>query len=202
MQASSRQLCQDVCGAFDGLPLHEDYMSGTEEAAAYQHSLSSHNLNEFGFLPHDVPGRDPPASTDTHQQQHHVTPAPQAHTLKPQNRRKQRRSLQRGRPPKVIAMQQSVQHVSEPCTTSGGQPQQQDRPNLVAGSAALCRTRSHNDTGTAHAAAHQDLLKAAGESRILHQPCWTMLQPVLPCHCCSKHASFPCLHCLWYSAVL
>ena len=72
MQASSAQLCQDVCGAFDGLPLHGSPVSDPIEGAHDQDSLDLTDLHELGLLSngasHDFPPHGP--NTEQQQQQH------------------------------------------------------------------------------------------------------------------------------------
>lgn len=81
MQASSAQLCQDVCGAFDGLPLHgthdplHDPLHGTRdplrdpmEEAPDEDGLHLDDLHELGLLPHGT-SDDPFCAVNTQQPQ-------------------------------------------------------------------------------------------------------------------------------------
>lgn len=69
MQGSSAQLCQDVCGAFDGLPLHGSPVSDPVEGAQSQHSLHLDDLQELGLLSNDASADYPLHRANTGQQQ-------------------------------------------------------------------------------------------------------------------------------------
>lgn len=66
MQASSAQLCQDVCGAFNGLPLSDGQACDAEEAQD-QHSLHLYDLHELGLSPNGMPDEYPDSTNTQHQ---------------------------------------------------------------------------------------------------------------------------------------
>lgn len=78
MQASSAQLCQDVCGAFDGLPLHGTHgpLHDPMEEPPDQDGLHLDDLHELGLLPHGT-SDDPFCDVNTQQPQQPQQPQQQ-----------------------------------------------------------------------------------------------------------------------------
>ena len=84
MQAPSAQLRLDVCGAFDGLPLHADHTHDTAEDTE-DPSMHCDYLLELGLLP-DRPANCLLYSTDTQQtplQQEETQPSQELSSLNP-----------------------------------------------------------------------------------------------------------------------
>lgn len=142
MQASSAQLCQDVCGAFDGLPLHGSHVSDPIEGAQDQDSLHLDDLHELGLFPSGTSDDYPPHSPKTQQQQ-------QQQQQRDPSYKTTLTCLDSSSPESNVLQQQHQHHgnpclqVQHECSTSSAEHHTDDRQGMK-GNTAGCNPAHHD----------------------------------------------------------
>ena len=166
MQASSAQLCQDVCGAFDGLPLHGSHVSDPIEGAQDRDSLHLDDLHELGLFSTGTSDDCPPHSTKTQQQQQQQQ---QQQWCDPSH--KTTLTCLDSSSPETNVPQQQHQHHGNPClevqhecSSSGAEHHTDDRQGMK-GNTAGCNPAHHDAAMDAitvtQAVPHCSVLQAA-----------------------------------------